>query len=305
MSTLRPFIRDFVHAAFVFLVVCAATHAIAADAPADIEPSFLPKVGQEGKDVMWVPTPQKAVDRTLEMARVGQDDFVIDLGSGDGRIVITAAKQFGASGFGVDLNPDMVKLSEHRARQFGVEGRAKFYVRDIFKTDLSRASVIATYLLPELNIRLRLQLLKLALGTRIVTHAFDMGEWEADETDTSTLSMLRLWIVPARVAGTWSGTFQHAGQNKPFEPEINQQFQRLSGLVRIGPLRTRLRDPKLRGDEISFVALDEQRTGTGVRYDFTGRVKGGATDGEVTASDGKERMKWTVKLRRTVYSPGA
>jgi SAM-dependent methyltransferase len=302
ISTLRYLIRDFVHAALALLVALCVPPAAAVDVPAGAEP-YKPKVGQGGKDVMWVPTPQKAVERMLEMAQVGPSDFVIDLGSGDGRIVITAAKQYGARGYGVDLNPDMVKLSEHRARQAGVAERVKFHVRDIFATDLSAASVVTMYLLPELNLKLRPVLWKLAPGTRIVTHAFDMGEWEADETDTSTSAMLRLWVVPARIAGIWLGSLKHAGQTKSFELDINQQYQRLSGVVRLGTQRMRLRDTKLRGEAIGFALVDQQRADTGVRYDFTGRAKGDTIEGEMVASDSKQRSRWAVTRRNAINMP--
>jgi len=201
--------------------------------------TFEPEVGQDGKDVIWVPTPQVLVDKMLDMARVTPKDYVIDLGSGDGRIVIAAAQRWGARGFGVDLNPDMVRLSEQRAREAGVSDRAKFYVRDIFRTDLHQASVVTLYLLPELNIRLRPRLLALAPGTRIVANAFDMGEWEADELDTTTAGMLRLWVVPADVAGHWSWSFGPKGQARRFELDMNQQFQRISGVVTLGQQRLR------------------------------------------------------------------
>jgi len=171
-------------------------------------------------------------------------------------------------------------------------------VRDIFQTDLKRATVISMYLLTELNLRLRPELLKLAPGTRIVTNAFDMGEWEADELDTSTAVTLRLWIVPARVAGSWIWSFKNHGLTRQFELDMNQQFQRVSGLVRSGQQRLPVRDARLRGDEISFVLLEQQGADHGVRYDFTGRVKGNAIEGEVTTSNGGERQRWVATRRK-------
>ncbi len=265
---------------------------------------FAPEIGQAGKDVIWVPTPQRAVDRMLAMANVGPGDFLIDLGSGDGRIVITAAQRYGAQGFGVDLNPDLVRLSEHRAQQAKVADRAKFYVRDIFQTDLKRASVVTLYLLTELNLRLRPELLKLAPGTRIVANAFDMGEWEADELDTSTASSLRLWIVPARVAGTWTWSVKHNGHARQFELDANQQFQRMSGVVKLGQQRLRMRDPRLRGDELSFVLLEQQRADHGVRFDFSGRIKGDKIEGDVVVSEGNARTRWVATRRAASTAPG-
>ena len=284
-------IRDIARAAIAGL---AAVALLAASAPRAASEPFTPQVGQAGKDVIWVPTPERAVERMLTMARVGPGDFVIDLGSGDGRIVIAAAQRFGARGFGVDLNPDMVRLSEHRAQQAGVSERDKFYVRDIFKTELRQASVVTLYLLPELNVRLRPELLKLTPGTRIVANAFDMGEWEADEVDTSTASTLRLWVVPAPVAGHWSWSSGANGQVRRFELDMNQQFQRITGVVAIGEQRLRLRNAKLQGDALSFVLIEQRRADYGVRYDYAGRVKGNLIEGEMTSSELGKPVKWTA-----------
>jgi len=290
---LLSFVRDIARASgavFAAVAVFASASALAAE-------NFAPKVGQPGKDVIWVPTPERAVERMLALAHVGPDDFLIDLGSGDGRIVIAAAQRRGARGYGVDLNPDLVHLAEQRARQAGVSERVKFSVSDIFETDLRSASVITLYLLPELNMRLRPALLKLRPGTRIVANAFDLGEWEADAIDTSTASMLRLWVVPAPVTGRWSWSLQSNGKAQHFELDINQQFQRISGVVTLGQQRLRLRDPKLQGDAISFVLLEQQRANYGVRTDYFGRVKGNRIEGEVTSSETGKPMKW-IAVRR-------
>lgn len=288
--------RDIVHAATALFFALATLTAAFGVVAQPAEP-YTPEIGQPGKDVIWVPTSEQAVERMLAMARIGPSDFVIDLGSGDGRIVIMAAQRFGARGIGVDLNPDMVKLSEHRAKQVGVSDRARFYVRDIFKTDLKQASVVTMYLLTELNLRLRPSLLKLAPGTRIVANAFDMGEWEADEFDTSTASSLRLWIVPASVAGTWTWSLTANGGSQRVELDMNQQFQRLSGVVKMGQQRLRLRDAKLRGSELSFVVLDQQSAANGVRYAYSGRVQGESIEGEVIINAGKQRLRWMATRR--------
>ncbi len=288
--------RDIVHAATALFFALATLTAAFGVVAQPAEP-YTPEIGQPGKDVIWVPTSEQAVERMLAMARIGPSDFVIDLGSGDGRIVIMAAQRFGARGIGVDLNPDMVKLSEHRAKQVGVSDRARFYVRDIFKTDLKQASVVTMYLLTELNLRLRPSLLKLAPGTRVVANAFDMGEWEADEFDTSTASSLRLWIVPASVAGTWTWSLTANGGSQRVELDMNQQFQRLSGVVKMGQQRLRLRDAKLRGSELSFVVLDQQSAANGVRYAYSGRVQGESIEGEVIINAGKQRLRWMATRR--------
>jgi hypothetical protein len=161
---------------------------------------YTPSVGQEGKDVIWVPTPQSLVDRMLTMAGVKPTDYVIDLGSGDGRTVITAAKKFGAPALGIEYNPDMVELAKRAAEKEGVAGKAQFVKADIFQTDFSKATVLTMYLLPSLNVKLRPTILNLKPGTRIVSHAFTMDDWQPDQVDSSEGRTAYMWIVPAKVA---------------------------------------------------------------------------------------------------------
>lgn len=258
--------------------------------------TYRPEVGQPGKDVIWVPTPERAVERMMAMARVGPEDVLIDLGSGDGRIVVAAARR-GARAFGVDLNPDMVRLAQRRAREAGVADRATFQVQDIFKADLRQATVITLYLLPELNVKLRPELLKLAPGTRIVANAFDMGEWEADEVDTHTASILRMWIVPAKLAGSWRWPLVHEGRMQEAVLDVNQQYQRVSGVVTVDRQRLRVRNARLEGDRVSFVVLAQQRADYGVRTDYVGRVRGERIEGEMTSSETGKPVRW-VAVRR-------
>jgi precorrin-6B methylase 2 len=217
-------------------------------APATYEPS----VGQEGKDVVWVPTPQVVVDKMLDMAKVTPRDFVIDLGSGDGRTVITAAKR-GAHALGIEYNPDMVELSKRNAEKEGVAGQASFVKADLFETDFSKATVITMFLLPEINLKLRPKILRLKPGTRVVSNTFTMGEWQADETaelsagggcENSWCTAL-LWIVPARVAGTY--------QLPQGELTLKQQFQMLSGTLRTEG-KTFALQGRVNGEEIAFKA---------------------------------------------------
>src|SRR5918999_1190027 len=170
---------------------------------------YQPQVGQEGKDVVWVPTPQELVDKMLDMAKVTPNDYVIDLGSGDGRTVITAAKR-GARALGVEYNPDMVALSKRNAQKEGVAEKAQFVQGDIFETDFSKASVITLFLLPELNVKLRPKILDMKPGTRVVSNSFTMGDWQADRTQNvsekegcTAYCTAYLWIVPAKVEGRW------------------------------------------------------------------------------------------------------
>src|SRR5688572_31323613 len=215
-------------------------------------PAYEPSVGQEGKDVVWVPTPQVVVDKMLDMAKLTPSDFVIDLGSGDGRTVITAAKR-GARALGIEYNPDMVELSKRNAEQEGVAGRASFVKADLFETDFSKATVITMFLLPEINLKLRPKILRLKPGTRIVSNTFTMGEWLADETAElsagggcgNSWCTALLWIVPARVAGTY--------QVPQGELNLKQQFQMLSGTLRTGG-KTFALQGKVHGDEIAFKA---------------------------------------------------
>lgn len=193
-------------------------------------PAYEPSVGQQGKDVVWVPTPSPLVEKMLDMAKATPADFVMDLGSGDGRLVIAAAKR-GIGALGVEYDPDMVELSRRNAEKAGVSERARFVKADIFETDFSKATVITMFLLPDLNLRLRPQILQLKPGTRVVSNSFDMGEWGADETvfleqatGCDTYCAARLWIVPAKVAGTH--------KTAQGELVLEQAFQKVTGTLR-------------------------------------------------------------------------
>jgi SAM-dependent methyltransferase len=219
-------------------------------------PAYEPQVGQEGKDVVWVPTPQALVDKMLDMAKVTAKDYVIDLGSGDGRTVITAAKR-GARAMGIEYNPSMVALAKRNAEKEGVAGRASFMKADLFESDFSEATVITMFLLPEINLKLRPKILGLKPGTRVVSNTFTMGDWKADETadpdgcDGSWCTAL-LWIVPAKAAGTY--------KTPHGEVTLKQQFQMLSGTLRTGGKTLALMG-RVRGDEVSFSAGGRQYRG--------------------------------------------
>lgn len=191
------------------------------------------------EEVPFVTTPQRVAIAMLELAKVGPQDFVLDLGSGDGRIVIAAARRFGARGLGVEIVPDLVERSRRAAEEAGVADRAHFREQDLFKADLSPASVITMYLLPDVNLKLRPKLLKLRPGTRIVSHDWDMGDWAPDRTMTvdvpdkalgrEKLSRIHLWIVPARVEGVWCGIGKARGRRL----EVTQVYQKFE--ARTGP----------------------------------------------------------------------
>jgi phospholipid N-methyltransferase len=237
---------------------------------------YEPRVGQEGKDVVWVPSPQTVVNKMLDMAKVTPKDYVIDLGSGDGRTVITAAKR-GAKAHGIEYNPDMVELSKRSAAKEGVSDKATFVKADLFESDLSQATVISMFLLPDINIKLRPKILDLKPGTRIVSNTFTMGEWTADETvtvneDCQSYCTALLWIVPAKVAGTW--------QLPQGRLTLKQTFQMISGTIRSGNVSTPITNGRLRGDQISFSAGGAQ---------YTGRVNGNVMEGNVK---GGTDSKW-------------
>jgi Methyltransferase domain len=251
---------------FVVLLAIVLTGA-AAQAQTATTP-YQPQVGQPGKDVVWVPTPQALVDTMLDMAKATPQDFVMDLGSGDGRTVITAAKR-GIRAMGVEYNPDMVQLSKEAAKREGVSETATFVQADLFKTDLSKATVITMFLLPSLNLQLRPTLLDLKPGTRIVSNTFDMAEWEPDDKRTlgpagcTSWCTAMLWIVPAKVQGTW--------KTAQGELKITQTLQMVSGTLGSTPIKG-----KVLGDQITFNAGSTQ---------YTGRISGNTIQGgNLTAS---------------------
>jgi len=234
---------------------------------------YEPSVGQEGKDVVWVPTPQELVDKMLDMAKVTPKDYVIDLGSGDGRTVITAAKR-GSKALGIEYNPDMVERSKRNAAREGVMDKASFVKADLFESDFSQAQVITMFLLPSINIKLRPKILDLKPGTRIVSNSFDMEDWKADETATASgcdhWCTAHLWIVPAKVGGTW--------KLPQGDLSLKQTFQMVSGTIKSGNVITPV-NGRLNGDQITFTAGEAQ---------YAGRVNGNAMEGTVKGgSDGK------------------
>jgi SAM-dependent methyltransferase len=241
---------------------------------------YEPSVGQEGKDVIWVPTPEDLVEAMLDIAKVTPNDFVMDLGSGDGRVVIAAAKR-GARAVGVEYNPDMVALSRRNAEKAGVSAKATFLNADLFATDLSKATVVTMYLLPSLNLKLRPTILDLKPGIRVVSHAFNMGDWEPDQTVEKQGRTAYLWIVPAKVEGTWSwpsnpGTTQL---------KLTQTFQKIQGTLRAGGKVQSISDGKLDGDHIVFSCGGQE---------YSGRVHAKMIEG--TVKTGTRQEPWSASL---------
>jgi hypothetical protein len=239
---------------------------------------YEPSVGQEGKDVVWVPTAQALVNKMLDMAKMTPQDYVVDLGSGDGRTVITAAKR-GATALGIEYNPDMVALSKRNAEKEGVTDKATFVHGDIFVTDFSKANVLTMFLLPELNLRLRPTILKMKPGTRVVTNSFSMGDWEADQTesvneDCRSYCTAHLWIVPANVQGAW--------KLPQGELTLEQKFQVLSGNLKGG--NAGAVTGRMTGEEIAFKVGNTQ---------FSGKVAGDTIEGVARTGEKEEKFSAT------------
>ena len=254
---------------------------------------FKPHVGQQGKDVVWVPTPDEVVERMLNVAQVRPEDYVIDLGAGDGKIAIAAAKKFGARALGIEYNPDMVALAQRNAQAAGVLGKAQIVRGDIFATDFTQATVLTLYLLPSLNIKLRPQILAMRPGTRVVAHAFNMEDWEPDETSDVDGRRVYLWIVPASTAGRWTLELSGAGPSEKLSLNFDQKFQRIEGVAYLGSILAGLREPRLSGFRISFAYVDNH----GVRRDFTGRVSGSTMEGSFR-TDGGAEGRWTAARKQ-------
>ena len=252
------------------LTFCLSLVAASALAQAPATKPYEPQVGQPGKDVVWVPTPQALVDKILDLAAVTPQDFVIDLGSGDGRTVITAAKR-GVKALGIEYNPDMVALSQRNAAAEGVSDRATFMKADIFQTDFSKATVITMFLLPSINMQLRPKLLAMKPGTRVVSNTFMMEDWRPDDSATigdteatcEQWCTAHFWLVPANVEGTWrsaAGTLT-----------LKQKFQELTGTLGTAAIVNAV----MKGEQIVFAAGGA---------DYTGRLNGNRIEGTMVSA---------------------
>jgi SAM-dependent methyltransferase len=256
-------------------------------------------------DVVYVPTPQLVVDEMLAMAKVTKADYLIDLGSGDGRFVITAAKKHGAKALGVDLDTYLLKIANDNARKENVTDRVTFREQNLFETDFSAATVVSTYLLPEMNLRLRSKIMQLKPGTRVVAHDYSMGDWYPDEQKTLVvpekkvgnpgISYIYHWVVPALVAGKWQSTLNVGGKDVPYEFDMEQFFQNIDGDARAGGITGEMRG-KMTGEQVKF-----SLTGKGgqkmERHEFTGQLAGEAIAGTVRIGEGAtaRQAAWTAK----------
>ena len=255
---------------------------------------FEPVIGMPGKDVVWVPTPPHVVEFMLDMAKVTSQDFVIDLGSGDGRIVIAAGKR-GARGFGVELNENLVQLSNEEAARQGVAERVQFHVRDMFQTDLSQASVLTTYLLPQLNVRVRPQLLKqLKPGSRVVAYAFHMGEWQPDQVAQVNGLTVHHWIVPAAAMGEWRWKDDGIGFAREYEMQVEQRFQFIAGKARSKTTGAYLRDMKLEGTRITFRLTEEAGSSLAQTY-YEGHIDGDSITGTARTNNQRAVRAWRAQ----------
>ncbi|WP_161137199.1 class I SAM-dependent methyltransferase [Schauerella aestuarii] len=273
-------------------------------APAAAQATFAPALGQKGKDVMWLPTPDVLATRLLTMAKLGPNDKLVDLGSGDGKIVIMAARDFGATARGVEFDPRMVAHSEAAAADAGVSQKTRFIQGDIFKHDFSDATVVALYLLPELNLKLRPQLMAMAPGTRIVSHYFDMGRWSPDQEAELQGRPGFLWIIPANAGGTWridensaspstsistsaststSTTSTTRSQAKPAVLSLQQSFQLLKGTMTIDQRSQPVEQARVTGQAVAFSIIDEN----GKPRKFEGNIDGDRLRGTITDASGK------------------
>jgi len=290
-----------VPAAARFAIRLAALAALATSPARALEPR-----------VPYVPTPQDVVERMLEIAKVGPHDYLIDLGSGDGRIVVTAARKFGTRGFGVDLDPDRIRESTENARRAGVSEKVAFYRRDLFETKLGDATVITMYLLPQVNIELRPRLLELKPGTRLVSHDFDMGDWKPDRHvkleaqdkygGAGGLSEIYFWVVPARVAGVWRWELPVSGKPQAYEVKLEQRYQVITGTAAIGGRTARLQNARLRGDAIRF-AFTVDVNGAPVKHEFSGKVAGETVTGSARLSGARLQGRHDWNAQRIAPAP--
>lgn len=278
----RPRFRTAFGAALAAVLFCAALTAPTFAARDNNDPD--PFTG----DVPYVPTPQDVVETMLNIAQVGASDYVIDLGSGDGRIVVTAAAKFGAQGFGVDLNPRRIAEAVENAKKAGVSDRAQFFQRNLFETDFSKATVLTMYLLPEVNLKLRPHVLNLKPGTRVVSHDFDMGEWKPDHSiimrssQTGYNDRIYFWVVPAKVAGTWR--WNSGGETATLA--LDQDFQVIKPRL-TGVKGWQAAEGVLKGDAIMVTAKDA----TGRSRIYSGRVIGDVIEGVIKGPDGESRWQ--------------
>jgi 2-polyprenyl-3-methyl-5-hydroxy-6-metoxy-1,4-benzoquinol methylase len=247
---------------------------------------YKPKVGQEGKDVIWVPTPEGLIDKMLEAAKVNDKDTLFDLGAGDGIIAITATRKYGAKSVGIEYNPEMAQFARRKVAEAGLTDKVKIITGDIFQEDFSSATVVTLYLMPHLNIKLRPILLKMKPGTRVVSNTFNMGDWEPDETVLDQHWRAHFWVVPAQIEGAWVMKGMEGG---PLRLNISQSYQNIGGTLTRGGQTLDLLGAKLRGDEVKFQYITPDRK----VHAFSGRLEGRRLTGTVVADYSSTSVEMT------------
>jgi hypothetical protein len=254
----------------VALLAALATAGALAQTPAAQygDEIYRPNMGQSGKDVIWIPTPDSLVTKMLQAARTTENDVVYDLGAGEGKIPIAAAREFKARAVGIEYNPDMASLAKRNSERAGVADKVKIIAGDIFENDFSEATVVTLYLLPDLNLKLRPTILKMKPGTRVVSHAFNMRDWEPDDVIYDSEREAFLWIVPATVAGKWQ--FEEGGGGFKGTLDLIQAYQRVGGNMMMGKQSAALLGPKLSGNNFSFSFINSDGTLRSVRGKFDG-----------------------------------
>lgn len=264
----------------------------AAEAAADY--AYEPVIGMPGKDVVWVPTPPHVIDFMLDLAQANKNDFVVDLGSGDGRMVLGAAKR-GIKSRGVEFNPDLVQLSKDEAARLGVSEYAEFVVQDMFKADLSQVTLLMTYLLPHLNQKVRpLAIAQMKPGSRVVTYAFHMGEWQPEQVAQTGGLTVHLYVVPAAAMGEWRWTHDGIGFGRDYAMSVRQKFQFIDGTASTKNSPVYLRDMKLLGDRITFT-LTEEAGSSLAQTRYEGRIDGDVITGTAVTNNQEKPKPWKAQ----------
>ena len=291
---------------FCVILICLLVVSAFVSLPSLTATSQVIPDGQEKTklDVPYEPSSEEVVKAMLEIAQVGKDDLVYDLGCGDGRIVIAAAQKTGAHGVGVDMDPERIKESLENARKANVTNRVQFFQRDLFETDISKATVVMLYLWPEVNLKLRPKLLReLKPGTRVVSHSHDMGSWKHDQTmRTPDGHRVYFWVIPANVMGIWEWTLP--GEKERYVMRLSQQFQLVSGALRSGPDEIPVKNLELRGDRLEFI-VERFFKGQTQTLRFTGRVQGHFIEGvaEEMIAGSQGRQTWKAKRDPSTMKP--
>ncbi|HAR63667.1 MAG: SAM-dependent methyltransferase [Candidatus Margulisiibacteriota bacterium] len=269
---------------FATIIMIQGSGAIDRISTVDTNPSILSAAEKE-LDVPYVPTDEEVVNKMLNIANIGSTDILYDLGCGDGRIVVTAAKQYGTKGIGVDIDSDRIKECHQNAALAKVEDRVEFLQQDLFLTDFSKATVLTMYLLPSVNLKLRPKILStLKPGTRVVSHDFDMGEWKADQVAELKSHTIYFWIVPANATGTWSWSEPNKKSASIQSLTIDQEFQNINGNVISESASAPIKDAKITGDKVQFT-IEQEINGQSIPLTYVGKIVGNSIEGTIQSGN--------------------